>query len=201
MPSAVKIRSPQRARLLIAGLLLLVALPGFVAGVPAAADPPDSVLTTVSYCKSHMPKAVDDQCTEANMNHIRAAFQDDCNKKANCIESKAEDVLDTVAKAKPKNKGDFNDAVDAALKDAAKGGGHGGGSPSSGDPGTGGPTPTGQGSNCDSDSCDLISLYVNPAISLLSILVGLVCAGSLVMAGIQYTTASGDPQKVGAAKT
>jgi hypothetical protein len=42
---------------------------------------------------------------------------------------------------------------------------------------------------------------VNPAIKLLSILVGLVVAASLVLAGIQYMTSTGDPQRISAAKT
>ncbi len=53
---------------------------------------------------------------------------------------------------------------------------------------------------CDSGGCDLIALYVNPFISLLSIIVGLVAAISLVLGGIQYITSTGDPQKTGAAK-
>ncbi len=63
------------------------------------------------------------------------------------------------------------------------------------------PTPTGSGQNCDSNQCDLISLYVNPAIRVLSILVGLVLAASLIMGGVQYSAAGSDPQKVSAAKS
>lgn len=63
------------------------------------------------------------------------------------------------------------------------------------------PTPTGGGSNCDSSSCDLVALYVNPFIRLLSIIVGLVVAASLIMGGIQYSSSSGDPQKASAAKS
>jgi hypothetical protein len=64
------------------------------------------------------------------------------------------------------------------------------------------PSPTGQGKNCDGkNDCNLIQLYVNPFINLLSIVVGLVVAASLIMGGIQYTASSGDPQKTGAAKS
>lgn len=63
------------------------------------------------------------------------------------------------------------------------------------------PTPTGSGQNCDSNQCDLINLYVNPAIRVLSILVGLVLAASLIMGGVQYSAAGSDPQKVSAAKS
>lgn len=62
-------------------------------------------------------------------------------------------------------------------------------------------TPTGSGQNCDENHCDLVSLYVNPFIRLLSLIVGLVVAGSLVMAGVQYAASSGDSQKVSAAKS
>jgi hypothetical protein len=73
-------------------------------------------------------------------------------------------------------------------------GGGGGGSSSS-------PTPTGAGQNCNEKHCDLIALYVNPIIDILSIIVALVVAASLVMGGVQYASSTGDPQKVGAAKT
>lgn len=63
------------------------------------------------------------------------------------------------------------------------------------------PTPTGAGKNCDEKHCDLIALYVNPLINILSILVGLVVAASLVLGGIQYSAAGSDPQKVSAAKS
>ncbi len=63
------------------------------------------------------------------------------------------------------------------------------------------PTPTGAGQNCDENQCDLINLYVNPTIRILSILVGLVVAASLVLGGVQYAASSGDPQKVSAAKS
>lgn len=182
----------------LALLAVAVFTVGLLFGGGTASAAQNDVSDTVKYCKSKMPKAVDGQCTTANMNQARAIFNDSCNKKAPCIEQGAESVVDEVAQKKPKNKKDFNDALDAAIKDKtpkAGGGPAAGGDPSSG------PTPTGQGKNCDNNSCDLISLYINPAISILSVIIGLVCAGSLVMAGIQYTSASGDPQKIGAAKT
>jgi hypothetical protein len=63
------------------------------------------------------------------------------------------------------------------------------------------PNAGGQPGHCDSNNCDLIALYVNPAIRILSIVVGLVVAASLILGGIQYTAASGDPQKISAAKS
>jgi type IV secretion system pilin len=80
-----------------------------------------------------------------------------------------------------------------------KGGGGGGAPACAGS--TCSPTPSGSGQNCDSNQCDLISLYVNPAVRLLSILVGLVLAASLIMGGVQYSAAGSDPQKVSAAKS
>lgn len=59
----------------------------------------------------------------------------------------------------------------------------------------------GQPGHCtDSNNCDLVALYVNPFIRVLSIIVGLVVAASLIMGGIQYSAAGGDPQKTSAAK-
>ncbi|HEX5744475.1 MAG TPA: hypothetical protein VFX84_03455 [Candidatus Saccharimonadales bacterium] len=82
----------------------------------------------------------------------------------------------------------------AGVSSPRQGGGGGGGGSSS-------PTPTGAGKNCDEKHCDLIALYVNPLINVLSILVGLVVAASLILGGIQYSAAGSDPQKVSAAKS
>jgi len=54
--------------------------------------------------------------------------------------------------------------------------------------------------NCNATSCDLVSKYVQRALNLLSVLVGVVAAISIIYGGIQYTTSGGDPQKVSAAK-
>jgi hypothetical protein len=73
----------------------------------------------------------------------------------------------------------------------------GGGNPSS----PGGGNPSSPPGVCDHDGCDLVKLYVNPFIKVLSAIVGLVAAISLVMGGIQYSTSGGDPQKASAAKS
>lgn len=57
------------------------------------------------------------------------------------------------------------------------------------------------GGSCSESSCDLIKTYLDPAISLLSALVGVACVVSLISAGIQYTTAGGDAQKTARAKS
>lgn len=99
-----------------------------------------------------------------------------------------------------------------SIKSGGGSGGGGGGSGSGGGSGGGGsgggcsgsscsPTPTGAGQNCNEKHCDLIALYVNPLINILSVIVGLIVAASLIMGGIQYASSTGDPQKVGAAKT
>ncbi len=60
----------------------------------------------------------------------------------------------------------------------------------------------GQGDHCDAEhNCDLVQLYVNPFIRVLSIVVGLVVAASLVMGGIQYSASAGDPGRASAAKS
>lgn len=53
---------------------------------------------------------------------------------------------------------------------------------------------------CNQNSCDLIKKYVNPTINLLSVIFGIVAAGSLIMGGIQFSTSEGDPQKAAHAK-
>ncbi|MEK7599547.1 MAG: hypothetical protein AAB462_00740 [Patescibacteria group bacterium] len=53
---------------------------------------------------------------------------------------------------------------------------------------------------CNSNSCDLVKKYVNPAIQMLTIAFGLIAVISLVMGGIQYSASGGDPQKVTEAK-
>lgn len=46
----------------------------------------------------------------------------------------------------------------------------------------------------------LLSKYINPAVNLLSAAIGVIVVASLVSAGIQYSSAQGDPGKVAAAK-
>jgi hypothetical protein len=55
--------------------------------------------------------------------------------------------------------------------------------------------------NCKSISCNLlIKDYVEPGIKILTMLMGIVVAISIVVAGIQYGSAGSDPGKVAAAK-
>lgn len=51
------------------------------------------------------------------------------------------------------------------------------------------------------NNCDLIADYLNPTIRLLNIVVGIVAVISIGYAGIQYSMAGGDPQKVAQAKS
>ncbi len=65
--------------------------------------------------------------------------------------------------------------------------------------------PPGQPSCCGQDSsfdssCDLVNLYINPAIDVFSGLFGLIAVISLILGGIQYSASAGDPQKAGQAK-
>lgn len=53
---------------------------------------------------------------------------------------------------------------------------------------------------CDDNVCDFVKKYVNPAISTVSLIFGLIVAISLIAGGIQYSAAGGDPQKVSSAK-
>lgn len=57
-------------------------------------------------------------------------------------------------------------------------------------PGTGNPTAL---------TC-LLNKYINPVVNLLAALIGVIVVGSIIAAGIQYSSAGGDPGKVAAAK-
>ena len=52
----------------------------------------------------------------------------------------------------------------------------------------------------DSSNCDLIKLYINPAINMLTVAFAIIVVISLIIGGINYTTSEGDPQKVSRAK-
>lgn len=54
--------------------------------------------------------------------------------------------------------------------------------------------------SCSHDSCDLINKYVNPLISLLTAVVGVVAVASIIYGGIMYATSTGDPQKAAKAR-
>lgn len=57
------------------------------------------------------------------------------------------------------------------------------------------------GGNCNQlDQCDLVAKYINPTINLLGATVGLVAIISIILAGISYSMAEGDAQKVANAK-
>lgn len=197
-----------RAKLLLAfvSILSLTFLSVVVASGPVHADSP-AIDALQKYCKSHIKSNGGDAgCTAKSMNRISDAVADDCKGNKNvqaCVTNAGQDIIDQVAAKNPKNVSDFNDALTAAIKatnDAKKPAKKpaddadacvGAGCPA---------TPTGQGSNCDNNHCDLISLYINPGIRLLSVIVGLVVAGSLVFGGVEYAASSGDPQKTSAAK-
>lgn len=62
-------------------------------------------------------------------------------------------------------------------------------------------TPDPAAKTCSGGDCSgLITKYVNPAIRLLSGLVGVAVTISIVVGGIQYASAGGDPSKVVAAR-
>lgn len=190
-------------KILLVPILVFVLTVGgslVIATVPAAADNSNNTAATVKYCKKKLKK--DSLCTSDAMNHIRSAVADNCNgKKGNaqddCVEQQAEKVINDLGN--PQNTKQFNDAVAKAIKKNTPQGNGNKGPQCTGSSCQG--TPTGSGKNCDDSHCDLVALYVNPFINVLSVIVGLVAAGSLVLGGIQYTASSGDPQKTSAAKT
>lgn len=52
----------------------------------------------------------------------------------------------------------------------------------------------------DKEKCDFTTAFINPAIQFLSAGVGVVVIIMIIIAGIQYSSAGGDPQKVAAAR-
>jgi len=168
------------------------------------ADPPNSVLATQKYCKAKVGKKLQSVCTEKNMNGLRDAVEQQCKDEKNqaaCVEKAAEDVINQVVNKNPKDAKGFNDALKAALNQAQKEAKAKDNNKPSCEGSECTATPTGQGKNCDDKNCDLVALYINPFINLLSIVIGLVVAASLIMGAIQYTASSGDPQKTSAAKS
>lgn len=57
-----------------------------------------------------------------------------------------------------------------------------------------------ESARCDRDRCELIAKYVNPLITLLTVLVGIAVVIGIIWGGIQIATSSGDPQKTAAGK-
>ncbi|MCA9344968.1 hypothetical protein KC946_03965 [Candidatus Saccharibacteria bacterium] len=53
----------------------------------------------------------------------------------------------------------------------------------------------------DTEECDITRKLVDPAIKLLTFGVGIVVTTMIIIAGIQYSSAGNDPQKVSAAKS
>lgn len=49
--------------------------------------------------------------------------------------------------------------------------------------------------------CDVVKTYIDPLIATLAAGVGVVCAISIVVGGIQYASSAGDPQKAAAARS
>jgi hypothetical protein len=53
---------------------------------------------------------------------------------------------------------------------------------------------------CNEKQCDLVQKYINPFITVLSVLVGLAIAIGIIFGGIQVSTSAGDPQKSASGK-
>jgi hypothetical protein len=53
---------------------------------------------------------------------------------------------------------------------------------------------------CTENNCDIIDNYVNPAIRLLSVLVGIAAVIGIIIGAIQISTSAGDPQKAARGK-
>jgi hypothetical protein len=58
----------------------------------------------------------------------------------------------------------------------------------------------GPGSCKNANDCGLVKKYVNPAINMLSAMVGVAVVFSIIWGAIQFSSSAGDPQKTAAAK-
>ena len=108
-------------------LLSITALTMSYGGIVQAAS--NATNDIQKYCKSHLPDKLEASvCTGKNINRITGALENKCKGKNqdSCVKQKAQDIIDKIAKKHPKNEKDFNDALEAALKDEA-GAGDGGG--------------------------------------------------------------------------
>lgn len=95
------------------------------------------------------------------------------------------------------------DASQAAPSSSSSGGDQSGGSSTAfdGDLGDGGAVadPAAR-ATCNEKQCDLVQKYINPFITVLSVLVGLAIAIGIIFGGIQVSTSAGDPQKSASGK-
>lgn len=205
-------KTTRRNMLRNAGILMaLFALPLLMSSFGpgngiASADPPNTVLATVKYCKSKMGNNLDKSCTESNMNKLRAAFKDDCKSKDACIENKAEDGIDQIKKKNPKNASDFNDALNSVINGAGGGGGGGGagGGGGGGTPGRSNSIRTaGNQSGITAGGLPRTNASSGTLKRILQFFFGLIGAFAVLnitLSGLKYITSSGNEQKAAEAK-
>ncbi len=69
------------------------------------------------------------------------------------------------------------------------------------DSNAGAPDPAASSATCANGNCDLVAKYLNPTISVLSVMIGIAAVISYIIAGIQYSSSAGDPQKAAKARS
>ena len=206
----------------VAGMLALLGLLFFAPQI-ARAEPggPNGSDPVQLHCQSKLSSKVRSACQDANLiKSIRDAAATSCknvkeagNKKAECIEKKAKEIINKAAAKKPKSAAAFKKEVEKLTKKAGTdaeadckndglcadcdAGGKGCIECKNGsckDPAAN------AGTSCNDHACDLVKKYVNPLINLLSVSFGLIAVISLIYGGIMYSASQGDPQKVSSAK-
>lgn len=196
-------------RLFAAALFLVMLSATFgLAGnaVRVSADPPQLVALQ-NYCKGKIKGKAQAGCSISNMTTIQNSVSGGCkgNNSQTCIKNASQKVIDQIAGKNPKNKNDFSNDMNNIINGGKNQNQNQNQNQQKNQCPTnscGGASPTGQGQNCDSNNnCDLVALYVNPFINILSIIVGLVVTASLIVGGIQYTASGGDSQRAAAAKS
>jgi hypothetical protein len=200
------------------GLLLLIITPLISLGISQvigpsvyAAGPSQTADDLIKrHCETAPPKKLRSKlkaaCTNDLMLSVRNAATYACQKKKTsadavaCITKVGNGYIDDALNKNPKTAKDYESKINQRVSDTGKDTSL----PAGSDPAPQGTCDGGACEDpavqCKSNNCDLINKYVTPAINLLSLSFGVIAAGSLIAGGIQYSTSSGEAQKVTNAK-
>lgn len=148
-------------------------------------------------CKEVSSKKLDDACNDKQLiQSVQKAANSACEnestraKALDCADKEAKEYFTKAKKKESSSVAKYKTAVNEVAKDASAKA-RSSQNPPGGDPAA---------QPCDSNKCDFIKKYVNPAIALLTASFGIIAAMSIIIGGIQYSSSGGDPQKVAKAK-
>jgi hypothetical protein len=205
-----------------ATLALVMSLaPALVLRSPASADPSQSDPVYTNCAKALSKKKIESACRNDQLiTWARNAGYYKCDdeppkQQAGCVVKYANKYIEAAANskiAKANKPGTFDDALKDVLSDAV--GDKYKKTPknatSLSDEATDACQSFGNGNckdpafsksdSCTNSRCDFTGNYINPAINLLTACFGIIAVISIIAAGIQYASSTGDPQKVSKAK-